>query len=140
MRVFACIGLALLIAAPAGAETGVLEVTITGVHSAKGHVLVAVCDEATFLAPTCTYHGRVPAQAGSVTVRLTGVPPGVYAAQAYQDENDNGKIDRNFLGMPEEGIGFSNDAPMRFGPPKFGDAAFRLTTAGGVIRFGLRYY
>ncbi|MEJ1978417.1 MAG: DUF2141 domain-containing protein [Acetobacteraceae bacterium] len=132
--------LALLVASPAASETGVLVVTITGVRSAKGHVLVAVCDRATFLAPSCAYHGLVPAQVGTVTIRLTGVPPGVYAAQAFQDANDNGKVDQNFFGMPTEGIGFSNDAPILFGPPRFADAAFTLTAAGGAIRFALRYF
>jgi uncharacterized protein (DUF2141 family) len=140
MRAWLALGLALLLASPARAESGVLEVTVTGVRSTKGHVLVAVCDKATFLAPSCTYHGRVPSKVGSVTVRLTGIPPGTYAAQAFQDANDNGKVDQNFFGMPLEGIGFSNDAPILFGPPQFSDAAFQLTAAGGSIHFGLRYF
>ena len=41
--------------------------------------------------------------------------PGVYAAQAFHDENMNDKVDRNVLGLPTVGIGFSNDAPFRFG-------------------------
>ena len=138
MRRFAAMAL-MLLAGSARAES-VLEVTVTGIRSAKGTVLVAVCDQATFLQPTCRYKGRAPAAVGSVTVRIAGVPPGTYAAQAYADENDNGKIDRNFLGMPTEGIGFSNDAPMRFGPPSFAAAAFSLGPAGGRIQFGLRYY
>ena len=135
------VALMLLVAArPAVADGGVLEVTVTGIRSAAGHVLVAVCDKDTFLHETCRYKGRVPAAIGSVVVRIAGIPPGSYAAQAYADENDNGKIDRNFLGMPTEGIGFSNDAKMRFGPPAFADAAFTLGPAGGQIQFGLRYY
>ena len=138
-----CAGLA-LIALPAGAElngtTGTVDVTVTGVRSAKGHVLVAVCDRSHFLQESCPYHGRSPAQVGSVTVHVTGVPPGVYAAQAFQDENENGKVDRNLFGLPTEGIGFSNNAPMRFGPPSFDAAAFSLGPGGGVISFSLRYF
>lgn len=134
------LGLALLLAGPARAENGELDVTVTGIRTTKGHILVAVCDKATFLAPHCTYHGEVPAKVGSVTVRLTGVPPGVYAAQAFQDENDNKKVDQNVFGMPLEGIGFSNDAPILFGPPQFSDAAFQLTAGGGTIHFALRYF
>ena len=132
----------LLLAAvqPALAEPGVLEVTVSGVRSNAGHVLVAVCDKATFLQETCRYKGRVPSGVGTVTVRITGVPPGTYAAQAYADENDNGKIDRSFLGIPTEGIGFSNDAKMRFGPPSFADAAFTLGPGGGRIGFSLHFY
>jgi uncharacterized protein (DUF2141 family) len=130
----------LLAAAPAQAEPGVVTVTISGVRSNAGHVLVAICDRATFLQPTCRYAGKAAATPGTVTVRVTGVPPGVYAAQAFQDENDNGKIDRNFLGIPREGLGFSNDAKMRFGPPSFDDAAFTLGPNGGLIAFALRYF
>jgi uncharacterized protein (DUF2141 family) len=132
--------LLLLLTAPAAAEPGVVEVTVTGVRNANGHVLVAVCDRATFLAPTCLYRGRMPAHVGSVVVRITGVPPGVYAAQAYHDENDNNRLDRSLLGFPEEGMGFSNDAKMHFGPPAFGDAAVQIGPAGGALQFGLRYF
>ena len=127
-------------ALPASAGAGTLQVVVTGVRSAAGHVLVAVCDRESFLQPTCRYQGRAAAAPGSVTVTISGIPPGTYAAQAYQDENDNGKIDRNFFGVPTEGIGFSNDAPMRFGPPSFAAAAFTLGAAGGTISFRLRYF
>lgn len=117
-----------------------LDVTVTGLRSAKGHVLVAICDRSHFLQETCPYRGRTQAEVGSVTVHVAGVPPGVYAAQGFQDENDNGKIDRTVFGLPAEGIGFSRNAPMRFGPPSFDAAAFSLGAAGGVISFSLRYF
>ena len=138
MRWLAAAGL--LVAMHAAAAESVLEVTVTGIRSAQGTILVAVCDRDTFLQETCRYKGRTPAAVGSVTVRITGVPPGTYAAQAYGDENGNGKIDRNLFGIPTEGIGFSNDAKMRFGPPSFADAAFTLGPLGGQIQFALRYY
>ncbi len=131
--------LLLALASPARAG-GVLEVTVTGIRAARGTVLVAVCDAATFLQPTCRYKGRAPAVAGTVVVRIADVPPGIYAAQAYADENDNGRIDRNLFGIPTEGLGFSNDARMRFGPPAFQDAAFTLGPSGGGIRLALHYY
>ncbi len=127
-------------AAAAQAEPGIVVVTVSGVRSTTGHVLVAVCDREHFLRETCPYHGRVPAMPGTVTVRIAGVPPGIYAAQAFQDENDNGKIDRSFFGLPTEAIGFSNNARMRFGPPSFNDAAFTLGLAGGAVAFDLRSY
>ncbi len=128
----------MLMAAQAAAAT--LEVTVAGVRNAEGQVRVAVCSEARFLAPACEHVGSVAARAGTVTVRIEGVQPGAWAAQAFHDENGNGKLDVNLLGMPTEGLGFSNDARMRFGPPSFNDAAFRLAPAGGQIRFTLRYY
>ena len=132
--------LLLLLAIPARAEPGTVAVTVTNVRSDAGHVLVALCDRATFLRETCRYHGRARAAAGSVTVRLGGVPPGTYALQAYQDENDNGKIDRTLLGLPREGMGFSNGARMRFGPPSFDDAAVAIGPNGGALELRLTYY
>jgi uncharacterized protein (DUF2141 family) len=129
-----------LLGGPAAAETGVLQVTVTGVRNGHGHVLVAVCDKATFLQPRCAYHGRAAAAPGAVVVQITAVPAGVYAVEAYQDENDNGVLDRSFLGMPKEGMGFSRDAPMRFGPPDFADAAVTVPAEGGALSLALRYF
>ena len=38
---------------------------------------------------------------------VPNVPPGTYAAQAFHDEDDNGKLDRTLLGLPKEAMGFS---------------------------------
>ena len=124
---------------PAAALAGNLDVSVTGVRNANGHVLVAVCSEANFLSATCAYSGQAAAHAGSVVVRVTGLPSGTYAVQAYHDENDNRVLDRSFLGFPKKGMGFSRDAPIRFGPPSFADAAVSVPAAGGAIGFGLRY-
>lgn len=123
-----------------GAWAATLEVVVGDVRNDRGHVRVAVCPQALFLSDKCTLVGAAKARAGEVLVTVPNVPPGTYAAQSFHDENDNDDLDRTLLGMPKEGIGFSNDARFRFGPPSFGDAAFQLTPAGGRIRFNLRYY
>ena len=46
-----------------------------------------------------------------------------YAVAIFHDENSNDKFD-TFLAIPQEKYGFSNDAPIFFGPPDFKDAAF----------------
>jgi len=135
----ACL-LAAAIALSAAAEPGGLDVVVGNIRSAKGDVRVAVCDKAHFLQETCAYRGHVPARPGEVAVHIAGIPPGIYAAQAFQDENSDGKIDRTFFGLPREGIGFSNDAPMRFGPPSFADAMFSVGAGGGRVAFALRYF
>ena len=55
------------------------------------------------------------------------IPPGTYAIGVYIDENDNEKLDTNFLGIPKEQYGFSNNAKA-FGIPKFEAASFSLNT------------
>jgi uncharacterized protein (DUF2141 family) len=128
-----------LLLAGAAAPTTFLDVAVSNVRNSEGHVLVAVCQAPEFLAPHCRYVGKAPAHLGTVMVRVAGIPPGTYAVQAFQDENDNLIIDRNLLGLPKEGIGFSNDAPFRFGPPSFHDAAITLGPQGGRIAIRLRY-
>ncbi|MCW2236419.1 DUF2141 domain-containing protein [Azospirillum canadense] len=117
-----------------------LAVTVTNVHSDHGRVMVAVCTQDTFLKPGCPYTASAPAQAGAVTVTVRGVRPGTYAVQAFQDENGNEEVDRNFFGLPEEGIGFSNDAPIRFGPPSYADAAITVAEGGSRTALRLRYF
>ena len=117
-----------------------VEITVTGVRNAQGRVLVELCPREQFLHLDCPWRAGVPARQGVVTIRLADVPPGVYAAQAFHDENDNRRIDRNFLGIPREGLGFSRDPVFRFGPPSFGDAAFQLGPNGATIALALRYF
>jgi uncharacterized protein (DUF2141 family) len=60
-----------------------------------------------------------------------GLPPGEYAVVAMHDENDNGKMDYNFLGIPVEGYGFSNNPRVLLKAPVFEAAKFRYD--GGVL-------
>jgi uncharacterized protein (DUF2141 family) len=57
----------------------------------------------------------------SIRVTLHDLPPGRYAVKLFHDVNNNGEMDSNLLGLPQEGYGFSNNAG-RFGPPSFSDA------------------
>src|SRR5579859_5200273 len=113
---------ALAIATPAVATS--VEVAVTGVARARGHVRVELCTRDTFLTQDCRYQGAAPAEVGATVVQIPEVPPGVYAAQAFQDETDQGVIHQNFLGVPRERVGFSNDAPLHLRGPRFKDAAF----------------
>jgi len=100
-----------------------IEVTVTGVRSAAGRVVVDICPQANFLS-ACPFSVAVPAAKGTVTAVVRGVPPGRYAVQAYHDANANGDVDRGWFGIPKEGIGFSNDAMPRLVKPRFDVASF----------------
>lgn len=123
-----------------GGHAAALEVIVGGVVDDAGHVLVAVCTKETFLGADCPHTARAPAARGAVAVRVPDVPPGTYAVQAFHDANDNLDIDRSLLGLPTEGMGFSNDAPMRFGPPRYDDAAIEIDGVDTSISFTLRYF
>lgn len=132
--------LAILLSWPVVGSTANLTVKVEGVNGSMGHVLVAVCTEDQFLGAGCTSTGKVPAAPGAVTILLTNVAPGVYAVQAFHDENDNMDIDRSLLGFPKEGMGFSNDAPMRYGPPQFADAAITIGAEDAATSLRMRYF
>lgn len=55
---------------------------------------------------------------------FAGIAPGTYALGVIHDENLNGKLDANWLGVPSEGYGFSNDARATLGAPSFSAASF----------------
>lgn len=117
-----------------------LEVTVEQVANDTGYVLVALCTPDTFLRAGCPYTGRARAVNGRAKVVVSDVKPGVYALQAFHDSNENMDLDRNLFGLPKEGMGFGNDAPMRFGPPRFEDAAVEVPAGGAAASLRLRYY
>lgn len=121
---------------PAIVAAGDLTIRVAGLRSADGEVLVALCTPETFTERTCAINGRAPA---GRDVTLRDVPPGVYAAQAVHDENGDGDLNRGLL-LPLEGVGFSRDAPMRRGPPRFEDAAVRVGPEGGTLDLTMRYF
>lgn len=118
---------------------GTLTVVVGNIRSANGKVHVDVCSRAHFVTDGCEYAGEVPARYGTTTVTVHGLPPGQFAVQATHDENGNGKTDRNFLGIPTEGFGFSRDAKVRLGPPRWEDAVIPLDGTAQTIHLKMRY-
>ena len=120
-----------------------LVVDVTGVRGDKGSVALCLWNSAEFF-PNCIDHPayravRQPARIGSVPFRLTGVPAGVYAISVYHDEKNIGRLETNLVGMPRQGIGASNDARGRFGPPTFRAASVTVGPDGGTVSLKLVY-
>lgn len=107
------------------ATAATIEVQVDGVVGGSGKINAAVCDQAHFL-KDCTYSGSAPAKAGQTVVTIDNVPKGTWAVLVYQDDNQNNKLDRNFIGIPSENYGFSRNARGKFGPPDFTDAAIEV--------------
>jgi uncharacterized protein (DUF2141 family) len=119
-------------------SAAVVEIAVTGVVEARGHIHVDLCTQNTFLKDDCPYQGSAVATPGSTVVTIDDVPPGEYAAQVFHDEHDDGKVHRNFLGIPTEPIGFSNNAPLHLHGPKFKEAAFAVEHGVEHITLRLR--
>ena len=80
-----------------------------------------------------------PVTGRNVTVRFDSLAPGPVAVRLFHDENSNGKLDTNLLGIPTEGYGFSNNPRSRFGEPALEDRLFELRT-DTTIQIRLTYW
>ena len=69
---------------------------------------------------------RVPAVKGETKMCVPVAAPGTYAIAIYHDKNANRHFDKNFLGLPAEPYGVSNNPPINFGPPSLEDSAFKV--------------
>jgi len=116
-----------------------LTVTVTDIRSTKGSLGLSVVDSAAAwnAQAKAIAQQKQPAQGAEVVFRFADLPPGEYAVSVMHDENDNGKLDANFMGMPTEGYGFSNN-PQTLRKPTFEEARFQLEAKGGEINVRLR--
>jgi uncharacterized protein (DUF2141 family) len=119
-----------------------LDLGVSGLRSEKGMVRACVtADRAHF--PACdkdpqARHLSVPATAAAA-LRFDGLPSGAYAVALFHDENGNGRIDTRF-GIPTEGVGFSNNPRLMFGPPSFAAASIALTDRPVDQTVKLKYF
>ncbi len=82
--------------------------------------------------------GFIPCRGGeTVHVDAGDLPPGHYAVSVYLDENQNGKLDLNFIGIPKEPVGASNNPEPGLGPPRFKDCTFDMGNADRTLQIKL---
>lgn len=137
----ACITIALLISGlPALAAD--INVEILPLASTEGMVMVSLFDRSENFPHTVSYVQGIAAnrQVAGQPLRLvfTQLPPGRYAISAYQDKDGNSKLNTNLMGVPNEPVGFSNNAKASFGPAKFDNASFVLDSQGVSIKLQLQ--
>jgi uncharacterized protein (DUF2141 family) len=120
----------------------VIHVEISGLRSERGQMLCALFSSAeAFPTKADKAVARLTAKIAErqAVCDFTGVVPGTYAVSVVHDENSNGKLDRNFVGMPREGVGASNDAKGHMGPPKFSAASFRYESGRLDMKIHVNY-
>jgi len=83
--------------------------------------------------------GFVKIAGNSVEYTFMNLAFGTYAVNVFHDEDNNKKLNTNFIGMPKEGIGVSNNAKRHFGPPKYNDAKFNFNKSEQTITISLTY-
>jgi len=131
----AAAGIALGFAGCVSAGAATLTVEVTGIEAPTGAVHVAVYDDPDTFPDDdgMVDETQVPVKGDSIVATFEGLKPGRYAVATYHDKNGNGDFDQGPFGIPLEDYGFSNDAPVFFGPPSFADASFELPPEGTRI-------
>jgi uncharacterized protein (DUF2141 family) len=135
------------------AQAADLKVMINNVTSSSGTIMVGLYDSAANYERAIEKSAQVGllndsgrrvgvalrAVAGMQSVVFTNLTPGAYAVIVFHDENDNGKLDGNSLGMPTEAYAFSNNARGLLSAPGFKDAAVVLDQGHREIKISLIY-
>ena len=140
-------GLALFMAAVGpgnGAPTSAnsLKVVIKDVRGDAGTVHIGLWNDAEGFAESAKRldGAEAPARDGNSEFLFEDLTPGRYALIVYHDENGNGAFDRTLIGLPAEGLGFSNGAWIDlFGAPSFEDAAIELKDSETATEISVRY-
>lgn len=112
------------------AQNGTLKLKVIGIKSTNGSIAVALYNTPeTFLKEAFTYvHQDI--EDNTVSVIIKDIPAGVYAVSLFHDENNNKKLDKNMVGIPNEPYGFGNNARGRFGPPGFSESSVNINANG----------
>jgi uncharacterized protein (DUF2141 family) len=104
---------------------GTIILKVTGLRTEKGQVRIAVFNSSEmWLGEQPLYSSTIKVDSQSVVWKITDVPYGDYGIAVFHDENKNGKMDKNLLGMPLEPYGFSNNVRATFGPPRWEKGKF----------------
>ena len=105
-------------------------VRINGIKTQNGQVLLSLfkSPEGFPIHPEKAFKwGRAKVTASSIIISFNGLPPGTYAIAAVHDENSNEVMDTDWLGLPDEDYGVSNNVSSTLSPPKFEEAKFNFT-------------
>jgi uncharacterized protein (DUF2141 family) len=123
-------------------QTNLIHIQIGGLRNNKGQVSCAL-----YSSPDGFPNKREKAIAhvnstildNQAVCEFSGIAPGTYAISVFHDENSNGKLDTNFMGIPREGVGASNNAKGHLGPLKINDAAFQLSGGRVDLKIKINY-
>jgi uncharacterized protein (DUF2141 family) len=124
-------------------KSGSILLNVSNIRSNTGKVnisLFATSDGFPSSPEKATAIQSVTIQNNQVSVRFENIPFGTYAIACHHDENGNGKMDTNLLGIPKEGYGTSNNAVNRFSAPKFSEAKFPFDAAVLSVNIKMFYW
>jgi uncharacterized protein (DUF2141 family) len=128
---------------PNAQDGGSILINITNIRSNNGKVnvsLFAAADGFPSNPQKAVAVQSVVIQGNQVRLRFDNLPFGTYAIACLHDENGNGKIDTNLVGIPKEGYGASNNAVSKLSAPKFEAAKFAFNAAAFSANLKMFYW
>ena len=112
-------------------------VKVEHINSAEGTINVAIFNsEKTFL-KTPFLSKSADAKTGEMIFEFEAVPNGEYTISIYHDMNENGELDKNLMGIPNEPYGVSKEGKSMFGPPSYQDALFTVENINVDLKISL---
>ena len=132
--------LTLLIAGQQLSEYGDLTVVISGFNNDDGLMKIVLNNSSEdYESQDDDYRrGQGSVKNNVADVTFWNIPYGEYAIKVYHDANNDDKLNKNFLGMPTEEYGFSNNARGSFGPPSWDDAKFMFNSAKDTLHITIQ--
>ncbi|WP_338869213.1 DUF2141 domain-containing protein [Spirosoma sp. SC4-14] len=125
-------------------DTGEVTVDVSSIKGTAGKVVVCVFKTLEGFPNEVERATQIQSSAisgNSVKVTFRNLEPGDYYISAFHDTNNNGKPDRNFVGIPKEGVGASNNVVKNARlKPDFGRAKIHIHPGSQQISFDLRYF
>lgn len=119
-----------LICVPHAICASLLNIKIKNLKNEKGEILYLLFSSENGFpddANQSIRQGRIPVKnIQSRSIVIPDLENGKYAVSLFHDSNSNEKLDTNFLGIPKESFGFSQNPKVFFGPPSFGKSSFSL--------------
>jgi len=120
-------------------NTGKLTVKVIGFENDSGDCWFALDNCAyVYESEDSVWIGKIlPIKNNKVIVEIDSLEFGVYAVRVYHDENKNAELDTNFLGIPTEDYGYSNNVSAWFGPPSWDRAKFLFNQTDMLIEIDI---
>lgn len=116
---------------------GHLLLNIENVEQGGGMVWIGIYDsQSSFLnqEEAVLVQGEKIERAGETLIKLDKIPYGTYAAALFYDENNNGVMEQNWIGIPLEPYGFSVPFAPKWRVPRFTEVQFAFERDGQVLR------
>lgn len=129
------------------APTATVKLNVKGLRSNQGQIAIAVFNEENPKAfprqgERAFRHLYLPieSQNGELTLSIPDLPLGSYAIALFHDEDGDRKVKTGLFGMPKEGVAFSNNPKLLFGPPSFEQAKVSVSNHETQLTIEMKYF